>query len=108
MKTLILALISLMATAGCSSFQVHPFELGVTLPYSEKCRFKNVVTKEVRETEPLECVNIKKKSLILTPEAWRIIRTDIQSNCAANQCEQLTGKVDAIFLAIDKDLQVIP
>lgn len=103
MITLILAL-----TTACSTFNVHPFELGVTLPYSEKCRFKNVITKETRELEPLECDAIKKRSLILTSDAWRVIRTDIQNNCAANQCKQLRGRVDAIFLAIDQGLEIIP
>lgn len=101
-------LILTLVTAGCSSFQVHPFELGITLPFSEKCRFKNVMTKETRELDPVACIEIKKRSLILTSEAWRVIRTDIQNNCAADQCTQLRGKVDAIFLAIDKALQVIP
>lgn len=103
MKMLILVLLS-----GCNSFQVHPFELGVTLPYSEKCRFKNVVTKETRELDPVQCEAIKKRSLILTSDAWRVIRTDIQNNCAQSQCTQLTGKVDAIFLSLDKAFQVIP
>lgn len=110
MKTLILTLLILTLTSliGCSSFQLHPFELGVTLPYSEKCRFRNVVTKETREVDPVDCAAIKKRSLILTPEAWRVIRTDIQNNCAMDQCVQLRGKVDAIFLALDKAGQVIP
>lgn len=105
MKMLILTLPIL---SNCSSFQVHPFELGITLPYSEKCRFRNVITKEVRELDPIPCADIKKRSLILTSEAWRIIRTDIQNNCAASQCTQLRGKIDAIFIAIDKGLQTIP
>ncbi len=46
--------------------------------------------------------------MILTLEAWRVIRTDIQNNCAADQCAELRGKVDAIFLAIDKAAETIP
>lgn len=66
------------------------------------------MTKATREVEPVECERIKKRSLILTSEAWRIIRTDIQNNCAQSQCTELTGKMDAIFLDIDKGLNKIP
>lgn len=97
-----------MSLIACQSFQLHPFEVGITLPYSENCRFKNVVTKAVYELEPIACEAIKKRSLILTSEAWRVIRTDIQNNCAVNQCTQLTGKLDSIFLEIDKGLNKIP
>lgn len=105
-KLSMLMLISVLT--GCSSFQLHPFEIGVTLPYSERCRFKNVVTKQIRELDPIECAEVKKRSLILTSEAWRVIRTDIQNNCAVRQCVELKGRVDAIFIALDKGLQVIP
>lgn len=107
MRTLILML-TIPAGISCKNFQLHPFELGVTLPYSEKCRFRNVVTHVVHEEEPLMCTSIKKRSIILTPEAWRVIRTDINNNCAMNQCTEINGKVDAIFLAIDKGLQEVP
>lgn len=93
---------------ACNTFQLHPFELGITLPYSERCRFRNVVTKETREIDPIECEEIKKRSLVLTPEAWRVIRTDIQNNCAAQQCLQLRGKVDELFLVIDQGLNQLP
>lgn len=93
---------------GCQNFQVHPFEVGITLPYSENCRFKNVMTKEVHEYLPQECDRIKKRSMILTSDAWRVIRTDIQTNCASSQCLQLTGKLDSIFLEIDQGLNKIP
>ena len=102
----------LMLTLGlltaCQSFQVHPFEVGITLPYSENCRFKNVMTKQVTEYPPVECERIKKRSLILTSEAWKVIRTDIQNNCAARQCVELTGKLDSIFLEVDDNLNQIP
>jgi hypothetical protein len=101
-------LISTLLLMGCQTFQVHPFEVGITLPYSENCRFKNVVTKAIREVEPVECERIKKRSLILTSDAWRVIRTDIQNNCAQQQCAELNGKLDAIFLEIDQGLNQIP
>lgn len=93
---------------GCQQFQLHPFELGITLPYSGACHFKNVVTRETRELDPVACEEIKRRSLILTSEAWRVIRTDIQNNCAQTQCIELTGKLDNLFLTIDQGLNKIP
>jgi hypothetical protein len=93
---------------GCPSFQVHPFEVGITLPYSGDCRFKNVVTGAVREVSAEICDGIKRRSLILTSEAWRVIRTDVQNNCAETQCVQLNGKVDDIFLTIEQGLSKVP
>lgn len=103
MLTLTLAL-----SPACSTFQFHPFEVGVELPYSENCRFKNVVTKAVREIPPDQCEAIRKRSLILTSEAWRVIRTDIQANCAMQQCAQIVGKFDSIFLALDNGVNQLP
>jgi hypothetical protein len=106
-KMLILALLTPLIL-GCQTYQVHPFEVGITLPYSQKCRFKNVVTKDVRELDPAACEDMKMRSLILTSEAWHTIRNDIQSNCALQQCAELTGKLDQIFLDIDQGLDKIP
>ncbi len=92
----------------CTSFQVHPFEVGITLPYSGDCRFKNVMTGETHEVTAVVCEEIKRRSMILTSEAWQVIRTDIQNNCAADQCVQLRGKVDNIFFAIDQGLNKVP
>jgi hypothetical protein len=66
------------------------------------------MTGETREISMTECDGIKRRSMILTSEAWRVIRTDIQNNCAESQCLQLKGKVDDIFLAIDQGLNKVP
>ncbi len=93
---------------GCQTFQVHPCEIGITLPYSGACRFKNVVTESTREVDPNTCEDLKRRSLILTSDAWTVIRNDIQTNCAAQQCAELTGKFDQLFLQIDQGLQKVP
>ena len=66
------------------------------------------MTKETRDLDVAACEDIKKRSLILTSDAWRVIRTDIQNNCAQSQCTELTGKMDQIFLDIDKGLNKLP
>ncbi len=93
---------------ACTTYKIRPFELGITLPYSENCRFKNVITKEIYEMPPPDCERIKKRSLILTPESWRVIRTDILTNCAKQQCKQFVGYFDELFLAVDEGMQIIP
>ncbi len=98
----------LLILPGCQSFQVHPFEVGITLPYSGDCRFKNVMTGEVHEVDSNTCDGIKRRSMILTSDAWRVIRTDIQNNCAQSQCVELKGKLDDIFLTIDEGLNKVP
>lgn len=93
---------------ACQTYQIHPFEIGITLPYSGACRFKNVVTGVTYEVEPNQCDRLKRRSLILTSDAWRVIRTDIQANCAQQQCVELQGKLDQLFLTVDQSLQKIP
>lgn len=102
---LILALPMLQA---CQTFQLHPFEVGVTLPYSETCHFKDPVNGAIRDEDAVTCEQTKKRSFILTTEAWRIISTDIKNNCAQQQCVELTGKLDAAALALDQGLNQIP
>lgn len=66
------------------------------------------MTGEIHEVSAEICDGIKRRSMILTSEAWRVIRTDIQNNCAADQCVELRGKVDNIFFAIDQGLNKVP
>lgn len=98
----------MLLLTACQTYQIHPFEIGVTLPYSGACHFKNVVTGETHDEEPNQCERIKRRSLILTSDAWRVIRTDIQANCAQQQCVELKGKLDQLFLTVDQGLQKIP
>lgn len=66
------------------------------------------MTKVTHDDPKNVCEDVKKRSLILTLEAWKVIRGDIQANCAQQQCVQLTGKLDQLFLDIDQGLQKIP
>jgi len=88
--------------------KLRPFEAGVTLPYSEDCFFINVLTKEEHRYPASVCEAMKKRSIILTSDSWKILRTDIQENCQVLQCKQLVGQFDQLFLTIDSSLQLIP
>ncbi len=88
--------------------QIQDFKAGVTLPYSEDCFFKAVLSPDEIRYPKDECDKIKKRSLIITSDDWKIIRKNFQDNCQAMQCQQLVGQFDQLFLVIDKDLQLIP
>ncbi len=57
---------------------------------------------------PDACDQIKRRSLIMTSDAWKVIRGDIQANCAQQQCVQLMGRFDELFFQIDQGLQKVP
>lgn len=63
-----------------------------------------------RETfySPTQCDRIIERGIILTPEAWKLLKGDIQSNCQFAQCDQITGAADGLFLTVDRALQKIP
>lgn len=37
-----------------------------------------------------------------------MLRRDIQKNCQYNQCKEITGAFDELFLRIDEALRLIP
>jgi hypothetical protein len=88
--------------------QIHDWKAGVTLPYSEGCFFVHVLSGKEEEFPQVECIEMKKRALILTSADWKMLREDIQSSCQATQCEQLIGKFDNLFLVVDQALQQAP
>lgn len=104
MKVLVLTLI----LTGCAQMTISDFKAGVTLPYSEDCYFKYVISPREQRIPATECAAIKKRSLIITSDDWKIIRKNFQDNCQVLECKQLVGQFDQLFLVIDKNLQLIP
>lgn len=98
----------MLTLLGCQTFSLDPFEVGITLPYSGICHFKDVVTEEVSEFPPDQCETIKKKSLIITTDALKAIIGNLQKNCAYQQCVELKGKLDNLLLTVDQGLQDVP
>jgi len=77
------------------------------LPASKECfQVFTLSRREVIYPAP-RCEEIKKRSILLTSETWRILRIDIQKNCQLAQCKQITGAVDEMFLALDQALQTL-
>jgi hypothetical protein len=95
-----------LLTTGCSTYQVHPFELGYVKPYSQDCHFKNVITKEVRNIPAAQCD--LRKYLLIPIESAHTVLNDLQINCHLDQCVEISGAGDSILLSIDQGLQKIP
>jgi len=55
-----------------------------------------------------KCIDKKAKSVYLDYENWKILRRDIEVNCQFEQCTQIKGAFDELFLRIDQGLQQIP
>jgi hypothetical protein len=87
---------------------IYDFKAGVTLPFSEDCYFKYVLSPREEIVDRLKCAAIKKRSLIITSEDWKVIRKNFQENCQVLQCKQLVGQFDQLFQVIDGALDKIP
>lgn len=104
----LLLLFASLLLCSCQTFQVSDYQVWVKLPASGDCFGINVISKTETRLPSDQCDAMVKRAIILTSATWKQIRQDIQDNCQYQQCEQLTGKFDALFLAIDKGLQQVP
>ena len=77
-------------------------------PAKRTCFEVKVLSWKERVYTPLECDRIVERGIILTSTAWKMLKTDIQKNCQTNQCKQLTGAADGLFIALDQALQKVP
>ncbi len=98
----------LLSLSACSSMQISDTPLMVRLPASKQCFEVKVLSWEEKTYSKEQCDRIAERSIILTSDAWKMLKTDIQKNCQLAKCKQLTGAADGLFLAIDQALQKIP
>lgn len=94
--------------AGCAGFEIADIGPGVTLPASGDCYQVTVLSHKKTRTPRAQCEEMKKRAIFITSEDWKRQRVSIQKNCQMNQCKQLTGAFDSLFLTIDSALQAIP
>jgi hypothetical protein len=80
----------------------------IQLPASEDCYGLKVMSGKETRYPKEKCVQMVKRSIMLTSANWNMVRQDIQKNCMYNDCHQITGPVDGLFLMIDKKLQQVP
>lgn len=78
----------------------------VMLPASKKCFEVKILSHAEKTYSADECKKIAEKSILLTANSWRMLKTDIQSNCQTSKCKQLTGAADGLFIAIDSALRI--
>lgn len=99
----------LLATISCASvMQTSDFEVMIKLPASEDCYGIRVMSGQEYRYSPSQCVEMLKRAVFLTSANWKLVRGDIQTNCQYQQCQQITGAFDGLFLAIDRGLQRLP
>ena len=108
LSTLFVNLVVLQTIISCSTFQASDFEIMVQLPASEDCFALKVMSGKETRYPAQECREIIKRAVFLTSTNWKLLKTDIQTNCQFNECTQITGAADGLFLAIDKALQKVP
>lgn len=102
------SVVSVIILSSCGSFQTSDFPLIIQLPASKECFEIKVMSGAERRYLPATCEKIKARAILLTSEAWKMIRADIQTNCLHAECTQISGAADGLFLAIDKALQKVP
>lgn len=78
----------------------------VRLPASRHCFEVKIVSWKETEYNEQDCDKIVERGIILTSDAWKLLRRDIEVNCHSVQCKQITGAADKLFLTIDQMLNV--
>ncbi len=93
---------------SCAQFRTSDFPLIIQLPASKECFEIRVMSGRERRFPVAECDRIRARSIILTSEAWKMIKGDIQTNCQFAECRQIEGAADGLFLSIDRALDKAP
>lgn len=98
------------STSSCAHYQTSDWQANITLPATLDCYGFNVMSgKETRLPAEAKACEIKKlKSVWIDYENYKILRGDVQKNCQLNQCTQMIGAFDNLFLKMDAALGQIP
>lgn len=111
MRKLLLHSVSLaflLSTISCAQMQTSDFEVMIELPASRDCYGLKVMSRAERRIPRLECEQMRRRAIFLTSENYKMLKTDVQTNCQLQSCKQITGAADGLFLAIDSALQKLP
>jgi hypothetical protein len=104
LSVLFVSLVSSLLSS-CAQLQVSDVPLMIRLPASKQCFSVTILTGKEMMYSPEDCQKIQERSIILTSEAWRLLKGDIQKNCQLTQCKQIEGAADGLFHTIDQALQ---
>lgn len=94
--------------SGCGTMQTSDWEANIVLPGSRDCFGVKVMSKERRRIPRAECEKLIRRAIFITSENYKMLKTDVQNNCQFQQCQQITGAADGLFIAIDQALQKLP
>lgn len=101
-------LLASLSLTACSTFQTSDFGLFVQLPASRDCFEVRVMSGKEKRYPPEECQRLVQRGVFMTSDSWKMLKRDIQKNCQYDQCKQISGAADGLFLAIDRALQAVP
>lgn len=88
--------------------ELADFNVFTTLPASGDCYGISVITQQRTRIPKAECDEKKKMSVILFYDDYRMLKFANLKNCQFNECKQIEGAFDQLFLGMDKALQKIP
>lgn len=110
-QRLAVSLLSVLLLTSCAGGMITSDWAGsVTLPASGDCYSFHVMSgrEERWPAASEECKHRKAHAVWLYSEDYKLLREDIERNCQFQQCTQIRGAFDALFLAIDRSLQQVP
>lgn len=88
--------------------EVADFRAHIRLPASQDCFGINVVSGAEVRLPKAQCDALISRAIFLDSDNWKLLKTSIQRNCQYNECKQLVGAFDGLFLSLDKAAQQIP
>jgi hypothetical protein len=97
-----------LSLVSCGSIQIADIGPMVTLPASGDCYQVTVLSQKKTRYPKAKCDDIKRRGIIITSEDWKKQKVSIEKNCQMQQCKQLVGAFDSLFLTIDSALQKVP
>lgn len=103
-----LVILFVLFNVGCATIKVPDFYAHFTLPASGDGYGIKTVSKTEKRIPAVEWNELKKRGLVILPDDWKILKKTIRQNCHTNKCEQMIGKMDNLFLVIDKALKKVP
>lgn len=83
--------------------------MDLTLPGSEDCYGKYVVSQEVERisaNEP-ECIMRKRKGLRIAPDQYAILKKALYKNCIMNECKQAVKVIDDLVITVDSAVEKV-
>ena len=100
--------ISLLFLISCAT-EIPDFRIDLTLPGSEDCYGKYVVSQKserIPKDNPI-CKERKRKALSIAPDQYSILKKGTYKNCIYSKCKQAVEVIDELVLTIDKAVESV-